>query len=236
MEKIGRICQIYKIHNVLTSQIYIGSSIDIKERIRRHFKDLKANIHHSLKMQRSFNKYGIENFKVEYLATCPEEYRHLLEQWFIDNNDCYYNNEKIVNKPSIGRIISEEQRESSRKRMLGNEYWKLTPPMSEENKLKQAERSRNRIWTDESRLKLSNSLKGKKNTLGKFHSIETKKKMSENNANKRSVLQFSLDDVFIKEWVTIAEAVRELKLEQAGISRCCQGKQKQTCGFKFKYK
>ena len=113
-----RVCIIYKIKNIITNQIYIGSSINIRSRIRKHFKELKDGKHHSLKLQRSYDKYGKENFIVEYLVTIPEEYRQKMEQWFLDNNDCYFNNEKIVGKPSIGRVYSEEDREKNVRKYL----------------------------------------------------------------------------------------------------------------------
>ena len=233
---MNRDCIIYKITNVVTSQIYIGSSVDIKERIRRHFKDLKANKHHSLKMQRSYNKYGRDSFFVENLITIPEQYRQKTEQWFLDNNDCYFNNEKIVSKPSCLRVRSKEENERSRLRMLGNEYWKLCPPKTEDHKNKLRESARNRVWSDESRAKLSKSKKGNNGRNGYKHTAETKSKMVKSSPNKVEIHQYDLNNMFIREWESISEIVRTLGYEQASISRCCQGKQKTSYGFIFKYK
>lgn len=234
---MNRECIIYKITNLTTSQIYIGSSIDVKDRVRRHFKDLKANKHHSLKMQRSYNKYGKDVFKVEYLVSVPEQYRQKIEQWFLDNNECYFNNEKIVNKPSIYRIRSEEENEKSRLRMLKNEYWKLAHPMSEEGKKRVSESSKNRIWTDEMRKKLSESLKksSHKRAPRKKHTESTKIKVSKNSHNKRVVIQYNLNGRALKVWSSITDIVNTLNFQQASISRCCQGKQKTSYGFVFKY-
>lgn len=229
-------CVIYKITNTVTKQIYIGSSIVIKDRIQRHFKDLKADKHHSQKMQRSYNKYGKEGFTVEYLMIIPEHYRQKIEQWFLDNNDCYFNNEKIVSKPSIGRIRTKKEIEDTRQRMLGNEYWKLTPPMSKENKIKASTRAKNRVWSQESREKLSDSLKKVSHLRAprKPHSEKTKLKMSDSSTKKSSVLQYSMEGIFLKRWESISEVVKELGFEQASISRCCQGKQKSSYGYIFK--
>ena len=57
---------IYKITNKVTKQNYIGQTISIKQRIRRHFNELRKNIHENPKMQASWNKYGEENFETEY--------------------------------------------------------------------------------------------------------------------------------------------------------------------------
>ena len=49
---------IYIIKNAKTKKVYVGSSIDITSRVRNHIKDLNRGIHHSMKLQRSFNKHG----------------------------------------------------------------------------------------------------------------------------------------------------------------------------------
>lgn len=230
-----RICTIYKIKNIITNQIYIGSSINIRSRIRRHFKELKDGKHHSLKLQRSYDKYGKENFIVEYLVTVPEEYRQKMEQWFLDNNDCYFNNEKIVGKPSINRVYSEEDREKIRRRMLGNTYHLLSNGLTDEGRKKLAEAAENRIWTEESRKKLSNSKIGNKSLTGLLHTEDTKNKMSLNSHNKRKISQFNTDGSFVTEWESISEVVKKLNYCSSSISNCCRGKIKTSYGFIWRY-
>ena len=232
---MSRDCVIYKITNIITSQIYIGSSIDIKSRLSRHFRDLKNSKHHSIKMQRSYDKYGSDSFKVEHLIIIPERYRQKMEQWFLDNNECYFNNEKIVNKPSLTRVFTEEEREKSRLRMIGNDIWKLKPPMTEEHKKKSAFLSKNRIWTDQSRNKLSESMKGNPSRTNLPHSDATKKKMSNNSVNKRSVCQYSLDGLFIEKWESISLVLKTFNYANSSIVKCCQEKQKTAYGYIWKY-
>ena len=43
-------------------KFYIGSTINLNDRMRRHFYYLKTNSHHSSKLQRAFNKY--KNLKI----------------------------------------------------------------------------------------------------------------------------------------------------------------------------
>ena len=61
---------IYKIYNIITNDCYIGSSYDLTKRKQRHSRDLKANKHHSLILQRAVNKYGINNFRFKILELC----------------------------------------------------------------------------------------------------------------------------------------------------------------------
>ena len=77
-------CGIYKITNILTNQVYVGSSIDVKSREYKHFWMLKKNIHNNDYLQNSYNKYGEENFIFEVLELC--DYTDLVdrENHFID--------------------------------------------------------------------------------------------------------------------------------------------------------
>ena len=53
---------VYGIHNTITDMWYIGSTFNMRDRMRRHKYELLHNSHHSNKLQRSFNKYGINSF------------------------------------------------------------------------------------------------------------------------------------------------------------------------------
>jgi len=55
---------IYKIVNLVNDKIYIGSSINLKNREKDHFKDLKGNYHSNRYLQYAFNKYGENNFRI----------------------------------------------------------------------------------------------------------------------------------------------------------------------------
>jgi group I intron endonuclease len=62
---------IYKIVNVKNGKIYIGSSKNIKRRWGIHKSSLKNNRHHSVYLQRAWNKYGKENFIYEVIKEMP---------------------------------------------------------------------------------------------------------------------------------------------------------------------
>ena len=54
--------------------------------------------------------------------------------------------------------------------------------------------------------------------------------------NARAIIQYDLNGNKIKEWDSIADAVRGLNLQNANIIKCCKGKRKQTGGYTFRYK
>ena len=85
--------------------------------------------------------------------------------------------------------------------------------------------------TEESKKKISEKQKGKK------LSEETRRKMSKariNGKQSKKVLQYTLDDEFVREWSSIAECSRN-GYSGANICYCCQGKRKSAYGFKWCY-
>jgi hypothetical protein len=69
---------------------------------------------------------------------------------------------------------------------------------------------------------------------GKTHSEEARKKISE--AKRKPILQFTLDNVFIREWESITSIKFELNINIGNICSCCQGKLKTCGGYIWKYK
>jgi group I intron endonuclease len=83
-------CGIYKIINTATNKIYVGSSKNIEVRIRSHFSNLKNKKHHSVKLQRAYDKYGLSSFSHQILELCEIEDLFVREQHWIDSLDSYH--------------------------------------------------------------------------------------------------------------------------------------------------
>lgn len=80
-----RIPVIYGIQNSVTKKWYIGSCLDMKDRFQRHRYYLRHNMHHSEKLQRSYNMYGEDSFDVSILHFLTDgEDRFKIEQEFIE--------------------------------------------------------------------------------------------------------------------------------------------------------
>jgi group I intron endonuclease len=58
---------IYKIHCLINDKLYIGWCANFHIRKRTHLQHLTRNNHHSIKLQRAWNKYGAENFNFEII-------------------------------------------------------------------------------------------------------------------------------------------------------------------------
>ena len=81
---------VYKITNTVNNKIYIGSSIDVKGRIKGHKRDLRKNRHINKHLQRSWNKYGEGNFIFEIIELCSTNDNLLVrEQYYIDKYMSY---------------------------------------------------------------------------------------------------------------------------------------------------
>lgn len=83
---------IYFITNKVTGKQYIGQTTNIKDRINKHLSYLRHGKHHSIKLQRAFNKYGEENFVFHWdtynIANLNDLL--LLEQQKISEFNTYY--------------------------------------------------------------------------------------------------------------------------------------------------
>ena len=86
----NKIIGIYKITNLKTKEVYIGKSIDIKERWREHMKcGLGIDTPAGNKLYASMKKYGIDSFSFELLEKCTSEELNEKEKLFIDLYDSY---------------------------------------------------------------------------------------------------------------------------------------------------
>jgi group I intron endonuclease len=75
----NNICGIYKITSP-NDRIYIGQSINIKNRYRAHIKDFHL---YDTKLTRSFKKYGIESHTFEIICICDTSMLDVLETKYI---------------------------------------------------------------------------------------------------------------------------------------------------------
>lgn len=176
-----KICGVYFIKNLVNDKVYVGSSIDIFRRWKTHQRDLLNNKHHSLKLQRSFNKYGIDSFQycLAESATNQKLASNCEQKWIIklDAVTNGYNNNPIANNVGLmpkseehkrkiglahlGRKLSQKSKDKISQAMLG----RINGPCSEERKLKISEsKLGKKPMTDEGKKRLSDF---RKSTVGK---------------------------------------------------------------------
>lgn len=88
---------IYNIRNIINDNIYIGSAVHFNKRIYQHKFDFKNNIHHSIYLQRAYNKYGKDNFIFEIIEYVDDTSNLIKrEQLWINFFKPVYNMAKIA--------------------------------------------------------------------------------------------------------------------------------------------
>lgn len=78
---------IYCIRNIINNKVYIGQTTNFRKRLIYHRHSLQKNKHCSLYLQRAFNKYGINSFKVEILEKSNTENLFNKEVYWIEKMD-----------------------------------------------------------------------------------------------------------------------------------------------------
>lgn len=157
---------IYKITNTDNGKFYIGSAVNIKQRFAQHRSSFKYNKHDNNYLQKAWNKYGKQVFKLEVVLYCDSENMLFYEQRILDM--CFklqrtqiYNICPIAGN-CMGRPVTPQTREK----------------ISNGNKGKPSY-MKGRTHSEEARQKISQAHKGKPSSnLGKKASLETRQKQS----------------------------------------------------------
>jgi group I intron endonuclease len=166
-------CGIYKIENKINGNVYIGQSIDIAKRFRRHIGNLDKNIHTNTHLQKAWSKYGKDNFFFDIIETCSKSSLNKREIFYIKEfkNETTLYNLTDGGDGSLGCKHTEET-----KRKLSEIH--TGKSLSENHKEKIGEGNKGKIVSKETKLKMSAAMKGRQ------MSEEQKKKMSERMTGK----------------------------------------------------
>jgi len=206
---------VYKITNVITDKIYVGSTLDFDGRWWDHKKRLKKGNHHSIKLQRSYNIYGENNIIFEILEVCDKGVLLIREQYYMDLYDSYKNGYNC--RPKAENHLGAKRSEESRKKMSESAKKYERQPHSEETKRKISLANKGKIsWA-----------KGKKQT--KEHTINASK------SHCKKIEQYDMNGNFIKEWDSIKSCAKNLNLDKGAIWKVLTGRHKQTKGHVFCY-
>ena len=150
-------CGVYKITNTITGDFYIGSSCNIEHRMWHHRHTLSIGTHHNRYLQRSWDKYSDQAFVFEIILLCDIENKLYYEQVLLDGLKPTYNMAIFTNAPMQGRHPSEETLRKMSERMKGE----LNHNFGKHNSENQKRMMRERVISDETKQKMSESHKGK---------------------------------------------------------------------------
>jgi group I intron endonuclease len=112
---------VYAIKNFLNGKMYIGSAVNFNNRVKMHISQLKRSVHHSVKLQRAVNKYGMENFEFIVLEEVCREDLMIKEQHYINLHSSYNNgyNSQPLAFSSLGLKRSEAWKKQNKERQTG---------------------------------------------------------------------------------------------------------------------
>lgn len=83
---------IYKIENILTGDVYVGStSVKVERRWSNHLSDLRCGRHPNLLLQLHADLMGLACFKFTKIKTCKKEQKTYWEAVYIEQLNASYN-------------------------------------------------------------------------------------------------------------------------------------------------
>lgn len=127
---------IYMIKNMINGKFYIGSSVNTNKRLTGHRYELSKNQHSNKLLQRSYNKYGEENFEYIIIQYCEEKDLIKNEQWWFDTLKPELNIAKVAGRTTGYKHTKETKKHLSKVRK--GHSWNKGILKSEEHKRKLA--------------------------------------------------------------------------------------------------
>lgn len=208
--------EVYKITNKTNGKIYVGiTSQGISTRWHKHCSDAVTDspfpIHNAIR------KYGKDNFQIELIEDLSDkDYDYLKERevyWIKEFNS--YDREKGYNLTlggdgTFGRFRSEETKDKIRQKALG------------------------RIVSKEARAKMSESHKNRK-----YSNKELKIRSENGIRTRKKIVQFDLNNSFIREFNSISDAATATETDRRNIGNYLNdktGKRFSCAGYIWKYK
>lgn len=128
---------IYRIYSKSENKNYIGKSINIEERWKIHLNELKKGKHHNKKLQKTFNKYGKDDFEFSILKEVDDYYEiYYYESYYAEEFNTFnsgYNIGKLFKSQDIKDVLDNLQdlskewlsilKENSKR--IGKEKWNV---------------------------------------------------------------------------------------------------------------
>lgn len=165
---------IYAITNGANGKRYVGSAVHFPARRGQHIRSLRAGKHHSIKLQRAWDKYGEGLFTFDLLLRCKKEDLLFFEQRAIEGFDAVragYNVAPLAGS-TLGMPVSAEARANLSKAHKGRKK-------TAEHQANITEALRGKKRAPEEAKRLRDLALGNKHCVGRLLSEASRKRMSE---------------------------------------------------------
>lgn len=223
------ICGIYSIRNVVNGKRYIGQSVNIKVRWKQHESELKHGTHDNDYLQKSWNKYGPDNFIFEILEECDRQELDDKERYYIH----YYD---TLNRDHGYNLKDGGQDHPKCKEQVCEKMSKIMKEVfSDPEKRKKQRDSAIKQWQNPA---IREKHMGKNNGMyGKKHTLEARKKMSQNRKGKKP--QFNPYPVLCVQtgetYKNSSQAAKAIGGVGSNILLVCYGKRVTASGYHWKF-
>lgn len=218
---------IYKIENLINGKVYIGQSVDIKERWNEHKLINSRTSKEALKKQKyplylAFQKYGLENFSFEILEECSLEELDMKEQFYIKKYNSYID---FPNSNGYNLTLGGNGNQKITEEKILNiiKLWEEGKTTGEITSILQIEKHAIIRY-----LKLFSST----------YTIEESDFRGRVNAgisHRKKIDCYDLWGNFLKTYPSINEAAKILELNASDIVNCCKGKSPRVKDYRFTY-
>lgn len=247
-------CGIYMISNSMF--FYIGQSTNIKKRWSYHKSKMKKGKHSNVLIQRVYDKYKeLDPFIFEVIKTCNQSelnsFETYYEEFYNSSNKIKMNiaktgssgwndvQRRIQSDKIKGRKYSKEHRQKISKGQLGNtrpnqkvSIIQLTLSgefIKEWNSIKEA--------SSQLQIKINMNRKQSGGYIWIYKSNYKQGAIKEYKLNNtKAICQFSLDNILLNEFDSIAIAVRKTGINRNAITSVLLNKQKTGGGYIWKYR
>lgn len=241
VNKLQKKAGTYMIQNVLNGHRYVGSTNNFKRRLNKHRSELRTNKHHSIPLQRAYNKYGEDKFVIVILEECQPIHDTLLflEQKYLDLNP-EYNCSKVACRMYSNIPIKIHENKVKHK---VEQYTESGQYIQTFNSITDAAKYLNKDKLSSLRAQISDCCNGKlihvQKYLWKYENdtrniLDVVKKRQEKGIK---VDQLTTDGTYIRTFQNMQQAALVMGSikNRSTINKVCRGQKKTAFGFKWRY-
>lgn len=206
---------VYKVNNIITDEVYIGTTSNYVERVKDHIQ--RSNSSEGQKFQNALNTYPLEDFKWEIIdSTYSKQELAFKEIYYIQKYDCISNG---YNSNRGGGFKKEVYQFSSDGKLI-NTY----------NCLKSAGNAVNASIAS-----ISHACIGGRKSCKNFYWSYDKSFEVQKDLRIKNVFQFNLDGNLVNTFKSISEASTVSGVNKSSIAKCCRNERTKAGDFIWKF-
>lgn len=224
---------IYLVTNKINGHQYVGQSTDIKRRWMEH--KCPSSIANDRTINKAYRKYGFDNFEYRVIEECSEEMLDEREMFWIKKLHPVYN----MNNGGVGN--KGHHHSEATKKILSMKSKAQWVNSTEEEKIR---RIKNNLTGQPKghKVSLETRVKLRKANIGKKASEETKLKMSisqkgknDNKSHFKTVVAVKRNGKMFAIFFSVKYAGEFLNIHPSSISRALKNARYHSCGYYWKY-